>query len=85
MLQFEDIAPAGKSGKPGTSAMAGLGLQSVVPDGMTARARPAMQPLAPMTEPPKLSDTAKLRRVNIADKRIINGQTDVNQIGRAHV
>ncbi len=65
MLQFEDAVPAS----------AGLGLQSVVPDGKAqiAPAQPAMQPDV-------LTDTAKLRRVNVADKRIINGQTDVNQL-----
>ena len=83
MLQFDDVVPTGKTG-----AMAGLGLQPVVPDGLTARVRPIaplapIAPVAPMTlkdESPELSDTAKLRRVNIADKRIINGQTDVNQL-----
>ena len=80
MLQFDDVVPAGKTG-----AMAGLSLQPVVPDGLTARVRPIapLAPVAPMTlkdESPELNDSAKLRRVNIADKRIINGQTDVNQL-----
>jgi ribonucleoside-diphosphate reductase beta chain len=44
----------------------GLGLKGVPP--------PAYSPVA-ADEPP-----ADLRRVNVADKRVINGQTDVNQL-----
>ena len=29
---------------------------------------------------PTLTEPAELRRVNVADKRIINGRTDVNQL-----
>ena len=70
MLQFEDAIPP----KPM------LGLQPVVADG----ARPVM-PVVPaqamaMPAVPQQADAAKMRRVNIADKRIINGQTDVNQL-----
>jgi len=69
MLQFEDAVPA----NAGLGLQ--LGLQQVVPDGesQVAAARPVSQPDV-------LTDTAKLRRVNVADKRIINGQTDVNQL-----
>ena len=68
MLQFEDAVPAS----------AGLGLQHVVPDG----AIPVVNSVRSVAsaEPGVMTDTAKLRRVNVADKRIINGQTDVNQL-----
>src|SRR6187402_925163 len=71
MLQFEDAVPASAGlGLP----LGTLGLQPVVPDGaQMASAKPAMQTGV-------LTDTAKMRRVNVADKRIINGQTDVNQL-----
>ncbi|MFY7916099.1 MAG: ribonucleotide-diphosphate reductase subunit beta, partial [Rubrivivax sp.] len=37
--------------------------------------------LAPAARPAQLADAqADMRRVNVADKRIINGQTDVNQL-----
>ena len=70
MLQFEDAVPPNP----------GLGLQQAVADGMGV-ARPGMDTHA-LAAPrvPELSDTAKLRRVNLADKRMINGQTDVNQL-----
>ena len=75
MLQFDDVVPSGASGG------GALGLQPVVPDGLAARGRAAAA-VAPAAQSPApaLGDTAKLRRVNIADKRIINGQTDVNQL-----
>src|SRR6188474_2232538 len=66
MLQFEDNTTQG----------AGLaaGLQAAVQSGAlpqdTAAALAALAPSAP----------AQMRRVNVADKRIINGQTDVNQL-----
>ena len=67
MLQFEDAIPPQPM----------LGLQPVVADG----ARPVM-PAQAMAMPaaPQQADAAKMCRVNIADKRIINGQTDVNQL-----
>ena len=74
MLQFEDAVPPSPR----------LGLQPAVPV-RAGEAQPGMdtQALAvPLVAPhvPELSDTAKLRRVNLADKRMINGQTDVNQL-----
>jgi ribonucleoside-diphosphate reductase beta chain len=66
MLQFEENTTQG----------AGLaaGLQAAVQAGAlpqdTAAALAALAPSAP----------AQMRRVNVADKRIINGQTDVNQL-----
>src|SRR5581483_9374310 len=94
MLTFEDDVPAPRA-MPGMGAHAGganlggagpgplLGLQSVAsplvgtprvagmtpPPGMTAAAR---------AEVP--DEQAQSRRVNAADKRIINGATDVNQL-----
>ena len=53
---------------------AALGLQSVadtVPS-ITATTLAALAPKSPAA--------AEMRRVNVADKRIINGQTDVNQL-----
>src|SRR3954470_9322320 len=68
MLQFEENTPLG-------AGLAVAGLQSAVPASNTlpqdtAAALAALAPAAP----------AQLRRVNVADKRIINGQTDVNQL-----
>ena len=69
MLQFEEAVPA----SAGLGLQPGLQLQHVVPDGETQHAvRPASSGV--------LTDTAKMRRVNVADKRVINGQTDVNQL-----
>src|SRR4051812_25148633 len=51
-----------------------------------SRAQVGLQSVTPQADPPRApvagSDTApaELRRVNAADKRIINGQTDVNQL-----
>jgi len=44
--------------------------------------RPTVAPSPSLlsSQAPQFTDTAKMRRVNIADKRIINGQTDVNQL-----
>jgi len=72
MLQFEDsITPGVIQGNPGAT----LGLQPVFAPG----ANP-MAPAAPQTVPAPAPAEQLLRRVNIADKRIINGQTDVNQL-----
>src|SRR5262245_66580197 len=43
----------------------------------TAGATPGLQPAARAPQP---DSGAELRRVNVADKRVINGQTDVNQL-----
>ena len=82
MLTFEDDVPAGPMIAPHGPM---LGLQSAVP------AYPNRMPLAqaaplsgmplprhapPLTIDPDLAQ----RRVSVADKRIINGQTDVNQL-----
>ena len=69
MLQFEEAVPA--------SAGLGLhlGLQQVLADGEA----PVVDATR-IAQPGVLTDTAKMRRVNVADKRIINGQTDVNQL-----
>ena len=65
MLQFEESAPHGV-GMAGLQPVSGTLAQSHV------RASDAAAALANPAE--------KMRRVNIADKRIINGQTDVNQL-----
>ncbi len=55
------------------------------------QSKPALQPAMPNTQSaaapaaaaasaPSASAAASERRVNVADKRIINGQTDVNQL-----
>ncbi len=60
----EDRKPAPSASNHGLSATHSSGLQQAV--------------AAPT--PPASAATASERRVNIADKRIINGQTDVNQL-----
>ena len=90
MLMFEDDVPAAPRGAPGLGAGQGmgtgnmsggslLGLQSVVQPlaGMPGSAMPRMD-RAPLIEP--AAAVPSLRRVNAADKRIINGATDVNQL-----
>jgi ribonucleoside-diphosphate reductase beta chain len=70
MLQFEDGTDKRAEQLPG----AALGLQSVadtVPS-ITATTLAALAPKSPAA--------AEMRRVNVADKRVINGQTDVNQL-----
>jgi ribonucleoside-diphosphate reductase beta chain len=71
MLQFEDSAEQ----HPKAAA---LGLQSVT-DSLPADPAAALAALAPKS-PGAQGVKAELRRVNVADKRIINGQTDVNQL-----
>src|SRR3990170_5774569 len=66
MLQFEESVTHG-----GGLAAAGLQpLAGAAPRAEMLPREPAAMPAAP----------AQLRRVNVADKRIINGQTDVNQL-----
>jgi ribonucleoside-diphosphate reductase beta chain len=45
----------------------------------TPARRPANQP-RPVAAPAATQPAADRRRVNVADKRIINGKTDVNQL-----
>jgi len=75
MLQIEESVKHG-------AAFAAAGLQAVAGTAPQASALPrdtaaALAALAPKTAP---AQPAELRRVNVADKRIINGQTDVNQL-----
>ena len=67
MLQFEENTPPGSG-----HAAAGLQMTGAVPHTGALPSDPAaaLAALAP----------AQMRRVNVADKRIINGQTDVNQL-----
>ena len=83
MLTFEDDVPMGRAGLPGTI----LGLRSVE-ESAYAKVAPLMN-AAPLEGMPTTQYTAPVhrpaidvgqRRVNVADKRIINGQTDVNQL-----
>src|SRR5450759_1075981 len=72
MLQFEESVTHG-------GGVAAAGLQPITgtaPQGDALPRAPAaaLAALAPTSAP------AQLRRVNVADKRIINGQTDVNQL-----
>jgi ribonucleoside-diphosphate reductase beta chain len=46
----------------------------------TAGAAPGLQPAARGPAPQPAGDADAPRRVNVADKRVINGQTDVNQL-----
>src|SRR6266404_4658 len=75
MLQIEESVNHG-------AAFAAAGLQAVAGAAPQASALPrdtaaALAALAPKTAP---AQPAELRRVKAADKRIINGQTDVNQL-----
>ena len=83
MLTFEDDVPMGQAGLPGAM----LGLRSVEVAAY-AKVAPLMN-AAPLQGMPSAQYVAPLqgagikveqRRVNVADKRIINGQTDVNQL-----
>ncbi len=83
MLTFEDDVPMGQAGLPG--AMLGLRRVEVA---AYAKVAPLMN-AAPLQGMPSAQHVAPLqgagikveqRRVNVADKRIINGQTDVNQL-----
>ena len=67
MLQFED----GAEQRPHAAA---LGLQSVT-DTLPNTQAATLAALAP-----KSPAAAEMRRVNVADTRLINGQTDVNQL-----
>ncbi len=78
MLTFEDDVPAWRGVAPGAL----LGLQSV--GDSAQRLGGALPPAQPLDGMPlagrSVEAPATLRRVNVADKRIINGQTDVNQL-----
>ena len=78
MLTFADDVPAWRGVAPGAM----LGLQGVAdsPQRLSG-VLPLAQPLNGMPLAGKSVEApATLRRVNVADKRIINGQTDVNQL-----
>jgi ribonucleoside-diphosphate reductase beta chain len=75
MLQIEESVTHG-------AGFAAAGLQPVAGAAPKASALPrdtaaALAALAPKSAP---AQPAELRRVNVADKRIINGRTDVNQL-----
>ena len=81
MLNFEDdAAPAARMGAGRMSAMPGLqssGLSSFMP---SMAATPLMGTPHVAFEASRAPVAAVERRVNAADKRIINGSTDVNQL-----
>src|SRR5450759_1388137 len=72
MLQFEESVTHG-------GGVAAAGLQPITGTVPQADALPR-DPAAPIAALAGTSAPAQLRRVNVADKRIINGQTDVNQL-----
>ena len=71
----EEVAPAlAKAGfMPPTSPMA-------VPPVQVAPVADEVAVAPPVQAAPKLTTDATERRVNVADKRVINGTTDVNQL-----
>jgi ribonucleoside-diphosphate reductase beta chain len=75
----EDVKPAPQmpppSGLPGSRE--GF---ATFNDAALAPAAPAVRPADPLTSRPAATAAPSGRRVNAADKRIINGQTDVNQL-----
>ena len=85
MLTWDDEV---KPSSPNTSMGAPLGHPAIAPSAVSAM--PAVRTLddgavAPVAAPaaPSAASSAQAsseRRVNVADKRIINGQTDVNQL-----
>ena len=82
MLTFEDDVPAGPMIVPPVPM---LGLQSAVPAYPKrmplAQAAPLSgMPLPPHAPPVTIDPGLAQRRVSVADKRIINGKTDVNQL-----
>ncbi|MDE2452250.1 MAG: ribonucleotide-diphosphate reductase subunit beta, partial [Burkholderiales bacterium] len=58
--------------------IANAGAAPIAPN--DARPAPSSAPAPSTAAAPALSPAAAQRRVNVADKRIINGQTDVNQL-----
>jgi ribonucleoside-diphosphate reductase beta chain len=84
MLSFEDDLPAGRP----VPAAPALGLRTLAEEAFASRPPVSMAaPLAGMPgatarapRPAAPSAVDANRRVNVADKRIINGQTDVNQL-----
>jgi len=84
MLMFEDDVPTPK-GMPGMGggAMGSgapsplLGLQSVA---QPLSGTPRVANMPPLPAAQAAEPAAEMRRVNAADKRIINGATDVNQL-----
>ncbi len=67
----EDLKPAPSASNTGLSATLSSG-----PHAAVAAATPSASSAAPAAQ----AAAASARRVNMADKRIINGQTDVNQL-----
>ncbi|MBA4342573.1 MAG: ribonucleotide-diphosphate reductase subunit beta, partial [Methylibium sp.] len=67
--------------KPSHSAPGGATPNVAPSSAPVARAAvSAVQSAAPQSESPAQAAALSERRVNVADKRIINGQTDVNQL-----
>jgi len=76
MLTWDDqITP---SSKPATSPLphSMSGLQA----SLSSERAPTFSASVPTASSPKAATAAPARRINVADKRIINGQTDVNQL-----
>jgi ribonucleoside-diphosphate reductase beta chain len=93
MLSFEDDIVPTPAPMPAFPSGAALGLQSVVPDGVRpAMARPsrpvptdsvAPNILAPnfLAQPAAAAEAeVPFRRIRVEDKRVINGDADVNQL-----
>ncbi|MBU1359469.1 MAG: ribonucleotide-diphosphate reductase subunit beta, partial [Gammaproteobacteria bacterium] len=77
MLTWEDqITPSSKPAiSPLPSGMSGLQAS------LSSERAPIFSASIPTASAPKAAaHTAPARRINVADKRIINGQTDVNQL-----
>ncbi|TXH50386.1 MAG: ribonucleotide-diphosphate reductase subunit beta, partial [Cellvibrionales bacterium] len=72
----EEVTPApvqNLGATPSNAAPSGLGSPAAQPS-------PALAAQAAQAAAPTAAPSAPTRRVNVADKRIINGQTDVNQL-----
>ena len=66
---------------PAVSQAAAQPVRRLLDDGAPVPlSSPALSPVTPATSPASQAKPAAARRVNAADKRIINGQTDVNQL-----
>jgi len=80
MLNWDEqpsVAPSERAPKPQLQPQPGL--QPAVAARLPAGADIALNPtLMAQVAPPTAEDAA--RRINAADKRIINGKTDVNQL-----
>ncbi|MDT9001156.1 ribonucleotide-diphosphate reductase subunit beta [Paucibacter sp. APW11] len=76
----EDLKPTQSATQNAASGAPSIAATAVTPDARAAVAAATSLPSQHAASPAGSAQASSTRRVNAADKRIINGQTDVNQL-----